>query len=329
MKNPLLSIIVPIYNSSNYIERCARSLLKQTLENIEYIFIDDCSTDNSVDILEAILKEFPNKNVKFLKMEQNSGQAAVRKLGVEIANGTYIGHCDSDDWVEITMYEKLLNEAIKKNLDLVWCDFFVSNGQNHLIRSQNCDTNKIKLLKKYLTGISSGFMASLWNKIYKKDLHDLDFIFPSESMTEDFVIVTQLILKAKEIGYCNMPLYYYCLNQNSDCHTFNEHRLLKNYRGMYENTEMIIKILKKYSLLNELYMEIISKKFMCKEILLPICHKKQYRKLWLTTYSEINNKIYSNPYISFNSKVRTFCLKNNLSLMFVLLRKINAILYKI
>ena len=104
--NPKVSVIIPVYNVEKYIERCARSLLEQSLKDIEYIFVDDCSPDNSITMLENILKEYPERQplVKILFHEPNRGLAYTRQEGVDAAKGEYIIHCDSDDWVEPEMY---------------------------------------------------------------------------------------------------------------------------------------------------------------------------------------------------------------------------------
>ena len=94
---PKVSVIIPIYGVEKYIERCVRSLFEQTLDDIEYLFIDDCSPDGSVRIIMRILDEYPNRKEQVIihRMEQNSGQAKVREWGMKNATGDYVIHCDS------------------------------------------------------------------------------------------------------------------------------------------------------------------------------------------------------------------------------------------
>ena len=108
MNMPKVSIIIPVYGVEKYIERCARSLFEQTLDDIEYLFIDDCTPDKSVEILKRVLEEYPHRKSQVVihRMEQNSGQAKVREWGMQNATGEYVIHCDSDDWVDIHMYER-------------------------------------------------------------------------------------------------------------------------------------------------------------------------------------------------------------------------------
>ena len=124
MNNPSVSVIVPVHNVSNYIERCARSLFEQTLQNMEYIFVNDCSPDNSMEILNNILQEYPHRKsqVKIINHLNNTGQSGARRDGMVIAKGDYIIHCDADDWVDVDMYETMYNKAVETSADSVCCD---------------------------------------------------------------------------------------------------------------------------------------------------------------------------------------------------------------
>ena len=123
MVAPKVSVIVPFYKVEKYIEKCASSLLQQTLDDMEFIFVDDCGEDNSANILKKVIEQYPSRDVKVVKMERNSGVSAARACGIEIAHGEYIGFCDSDDWMESDMYRTLYNEAIKVHADIVGCGF--------------------------------------------------------------------------------------------------------------------------------------------------------------------------------------------------------------
>ena len=103
MDNPKVSIIVPIYRVEEYIERCAESLFAQTFDDIEYIFVDDCSPDKSVEILQRTLEKYPHRKrlTRIERLSSNSGQAAVRRQGIQLASGDYTVHCDSDDWMDV------------------------------------------------------------------------------------------------------------------------------------------------------------------------------------------------------------------------------------
>lgn len=125
---PDISVIVPVYNTEKYIEKCARSLFSQTFDSIEYCFIDDCSDDNSISLVQNVLKEFPNRRAacKFIRNETNRGVASSRNAGLAIAEGKYIYFCDSDDYIDETMLEKMFLKAKSSLADVVLCDFYFS-----------------------------------------------------------------------------------------------------------------------------------------------------------------------------------------------------------
>lgn len=115
---PLISIIVPVYNVQEYLERCVVSLLHQTYHNLEIILIDDGSTDDS----PKLCKELQNRDARIKFVSQiNQGIGAVRNLGLSMAHGEYVGFVDSDDWVDEDMYESLLKLMLERNADVVCC----------------------------------------------------------------------------------------------------------------------------------------------------------------------------------------------------------------
>ena len=98
---PKVSVIVPVYGVEKYIERCARSLFEQTLDDMEFIFVDDCTKDESIEVLKRVIDLYPVRKdqVKIIHHAVNKGLSRARETGVNAATGDYIGHCDSDDWV--------------------------------------------------------------------------------------------------------------------------------------------------------------------------------------------------------------------------------------
>ena len=127
-----VSVVIPVFKVRNFIERCATSLFEQTLEDVEYIFVDDASPDDSIEILKECLERYPKRKaqVQILTHEQNKGLPAARNTGLAVATGEYVFHCDSDDWVESTMLEDLYVTAIQNSADIVWCDWYLSFAQN-------------------------------------------------------------------------------------------------------------------------------------------------------------------------------------------------------
>ena len=141
---PKISVIVPVYGVERYMERCARSLFEQTLDDIEFIFVDDCSPDRSLDILNEVLEEYVDRQLQtqIVRLDQNGGLPNARKVGLRLATGNYIIHCDSDDWVERDMYRAMYEKAIKTNADMVVCDFMVTDGDSFNERKEACHTTE-------------------------------------------------------------------------------------------------------------------------------------------------------------------------------------------
>lgn len=123
---PKVSVIIPVYGVELYIGKCAKSLFEQSLENIEFIFVDDCTKDNSIAIIQQLLENYPNrkKQTLILHHEENLGLPKARLTGIQKATGEYIVHCDGDDWIELDMYQSMYELAIAENSDIVICDYF-------------------------------------------------------------------------------------------------------------------------------------------------------------------------------------------------------------
>jgi len=227
--NAKVSIIIPIYNVEQYIAECAHSLFKQTYPNIEFIFVDDASPDNSVSILEKIIEEYNNRKeqVILIRKEQNVGSSQARKVGFEVCTGDYIICADSDDWLELNMIEEMINKAILEDFDIVWCDYFENEKY---IKACPKTNDKIEIFRGLL-----GFElhASLCNKLVKKEIYSNGIYFPKAMQNEDFVISIQNLFYAKKIGFLNEALYHYRVVSNSI--TRSKSNLAKKSMDYYEN----------------------------------------------------------------------------------------------
>lgn len=129
-----VSVIVTVYNVEKYIERCVRSLMEQTLEEeIEFIFVDDCSPDDSIGVVKRVAGEYPKRQeqIRILHNEENRGVSATRQRGVDNASGKYIIHCDPDDWVDPDMYGRLLEDAERTGSDITLCGLQISDGETY------------------------------------------------------------------------------------------------------------------------------------------------------------------------------------------------------
>lgn len=210
---PKVSVIVPIYNVEKYIERCVRSLFEQTLDDIEYIFVNDCTPDNSILILKKILEEYPKRKpqTKILNHEQNQGQAGARTTGMKAMTGEFMIHCDPDDWVDIDMYETMYNKAKEGNFDIVACNWILEHNNNSI--KQNFDYAQTPL--DSLTQCK--FHPSLWNKLIKTQIVKKLSIYPYHNINcgEDLNVTIRAMYFAKSICVINFHPYHYRYNSSS------------------------------------------------------------------------------------------------------------------
>ena len=157
---PKVSVIVPVYNVEKYLKKCAESLVNQTLPDIEIIFVNDGSTDSSKNIIEHYLKNYSNK-VKLVNKE-NGGLSSARNYGIPYATGEYIAFLDSDDYVELDMYDTLYNKAKENDFDMVECDFiweYPKKSKNDIGKTYN---DRKEALEKA--------RVVAWNKLYKREI---------------------------------------------------------------------------------------------------------------------------------------------------------------
>ena len=235
--NAKVSIIVPIFNVEQYIAQCAHSLFKQTYQNIEFIFVDDASPDNSIAILEKVMEEYGNRKeqVILIRREKNEGSSLARKAGFEKCSGNYIIYVDSDDWIELNMIEKMVDKAVSEDFDIVWCDYF----ENEKYIKACPETNdKIEIFRGFF---NFDLHSSLWNKLVKRKVYSNNIYFPKAAQNEDFVISIQNLFYAEKIGFLNEAFYHYNINSNSL--SFNRLRLAQRAKESYENFTWIVKFL--------------------------------------------------------------------------------------
>ena len=124
---PKVSVIIPVYNTEKYLRRCFDSVVNQTLSDIEIICINDCSTDNSLEILQEYASK--DKRIKLIDFKVNKGAAIARNIGIDAATGEYIGFVDSDDFVDLDFYEKLYKKAAETGADAVKGKLFLYDNE--------------------------------------------------------------------------------------------------------------------------------------------------------------------------------------------------------
>ena len=222
-----VSVIIPVYGVKRFIERCARNLFGQTLDDVEFIFVDDASPDGSIGLLQKVLEEFPSRSgqTRIIRHPENKGLPAARNTGLAAAQGEYIYHCDSDDWTETTMLEKMYNAAHKVDADIVYCDFYLSFEKNERYMSNPSFETAEDLLRK---GFLGGQMKyNVWNKMVKRTLYsDNGIIFPEgHPMGEDMTMI-MLAAMSTRVTYVPEALYHYIkLNEGAYSNSYSQKKL--------------------------------------------------------------------------------------------------------
>lgn len=205
-----ISIIVPIYNAEKYISKCLTSLIKQSKKELEFVLVNDGSTDKT----EEIIKTFHDSRIKYYK-NKNQGIGKTRNFGIAKSSGKYLMFVDSDDYLEKDACELLYKKITLEDADLAICDFYkvYENGKKEEIKLLNFKTTTLKKTPKLLTAIN----LAPWNKMYKRSLltkNNLKFI--ENLKYEDTPFVISSLVNAKKIVKVNECLNYYLIRNNSE-----------------------------------------------------------------------------------------------------------------
>ncbi|MGP1485594.1 MAG: glycosyltransferase family 2 protein [Campylobacter sp.] len=232
MKKYDVSIIVPIYNVEKYIERCATTLFEQDYDNIEYIFVNDCTPDRSMNFLQDAIEKYPNRknHVKIINNFINIGSSMTRKNGLDASSGKYILFVDSDDWIELDMISSLVCEAKKSNADIVCCDMILHYKNRQIYKKdQHKDINNEYKLKALIGGY---VLPSMPNKLIRREIFS-NIIFPKFQFGEDVYIMIQAFYYSKNIKYIKKPFFHYNkLNESSLSTNINEKTII-DIKNMY------------------------------------------------------------------------------------------------
>lgn len=216
-----VSILVPVYNAEKYIERCARSLFEQTYDNIEFVFVNDCTPDKSINLLISILDDYPHRKfqTRIINHDKNKGVAAARNTLLNNATGDYILWVDADDYIEKFAIERLIKKLSKRDIDIL-CFKSVECLHNRMKpyswENENNLSDFVSLIQKRKAN------TALWGRLIKRSLFTDNKIFFIEGVNigEDLIVLLKLLFFAKTISACDDFLYYRDFtNENSIVHT--------------------------------------------------------------------------------------------------------------
>lgn len=309
MKVPNVSIIITIYNCEKYIKQCIQSLFEQTLDGLEYIFINDATPDNSIHILNDTIKAYPyiKNKIKIIHLNQNGGVSNARRIGIENATGEYIIHCDSDDWIDKDMYERLYRKAKEENADIVGCNFrheYTDKQYDfHQQYADNIEDNISHL-------INGKIFPSLCTSLTRRSLIEENCIsFPKRlNMGEDLYFNVQLYLHAKKIVGMDWAPYHYRHTEDSSC----VQRTRKSIDSDIAIAGLIEKLMKEKGLYDKYAKEIEYRKFFSKLPLIQDLNNKEQHREWLSIYPETNKQIWRYHQLDWKQKLRLWFATNGM-----------------
>ena len=309
---PKVSIIVPVYNVEKYVEKCLQTLINQTLKDIEIIVVNDGSTDNSANIINKYASNFSDVIKCYDK--ENGGLSDARNYGMQYATGDYIAFLDSDDYVEIDMYEKMYNKAIEENSDMVECDFIWEYPDKRII-----DTGIIYNNRKDMITYAR---VVAWNKLIKRELIGrAKVIYPKGLRYEDIEFFYKMVPYYDKVSFVKEPLVHYVQRDSSISNVQNERT-----REIFDVLDNSINYYKENGLFDEYKDELeytYARILLCSSLfrMVKIKNKETKRELLNKTWDKLNSTF---PNWKKNNILRKDKSKKNLYM-----RTINKITYRV
>ena len=286
-----VSIIIPFYNAKLSVSKTLKSILNQTYRNIELILINDCSTDDSLEVARRFEEAFLEKGVgfKLYSHDVNKGVAAARNTGLVHMSGDFVFFLDADDWIELDAIEVLVTEAVRSSADIVGCNWFLSFKKKERKMSQPEFFTPWEAIYLILCG---QMRWNLWMFLIKRDLffqNQIQFI-PGKNMGEDLLVTIKLLLKAEKVSFVNRNLCHYNQsNEKSITKIYSEDHVSEVSYNIKEVEKALLSSQYSSRIKNEIY-------YLKLNIKLPMLisgSTEQYRR-WLKWFPE------SHPYISEN-----------------------------
>ena len=219
MNEPLISIIIPVYNAEAYIGRCIESILRQTHSKLELLLVDDGSADRSLEVC----REYAAKDSRIQVLhKENGGVSSARNLGLQKSRGDYIGFVDSDDYVDETMYESLLRAAMQQDAKIAMCEYYRITGDKKEITCVHGDAEAVTNVQLMRDIYTYKCMGVLWNKLFHRSVfYENDKLIPFDEsihFCEDVLMLTIVTKNSDRIAHCSQALYHYIISPDSLCH---------------------------------------------------------------------------------------------------------------
>lgn len=240
--NPKVSIVVPCYGVEKYLDRCMKTLVNQSLRDIEIILVDDVSSDRVPQMCDEWAKK--DARIKVIHKTKNEGLGLARNTGLEIATGEYVAFVDSDDFVDVKMYDTLYRKATETNADAVYCNCMFYKDEKHQRPRMDVTQETVfegrKEVDDFLLDVVGPkpecshdvkYMMSVWHAIFRKELfdkHNIRFVSERQLISEDLVFDIDYLYHCNKVVYLPEAFYYYCDNGASLSRKVNKTRYERN-----------------------------------------------------------------------------------------------------
>lgn len=266
---------------------CARSLFGQSLRDMEFIFVDDCTPDRSMEVMREVLEEFPERQgqVKCFRMSRNSGLARVRQQGFSLAEGDFIANCDSDDeLVSPDAYQQMYEKAVAENLDVVTCDFVKEDhfGRTAIVSQEYGDVTDLLLDR---------VQGYLFTRMFRRSLLRDGYLHPKGDMGEDLVLSLQLSLRATSYGHISKPFYLYKYRPSSISKSQGEEAAIRRHCSLVANIQMLVELLKSSYGFADDDSAIRCFKYYSRHCIEPYVGDPECYRLWREAFPEIDKKL--------------------------------------
>ncbi len=307
---------MPVYGVERFVERCIKSLMEQTLTDVEFIIVDDCSTDRSMAIVGETIGRYPDRAVRILRHDENRGLPASRNTGLNEARGEYVYHCDSDDFVEPDMLREMYERAAENDADMVWSDWFLSfeGNERHMVQS-GASTGR-EALSRMLDG---SMKYNVWNKLVRRSLYfDNSIMFPEgKSMGEDMTMI-RLAACARTTAYVPKAFYHYIRTNSGAMTQIYSERHLSELKENVRTTELFLR--------NRIHDGMIDKEinFFKLNVKLPFLFtgRNVDCRRWLEWYQESDSCIMSNKNQALRTRMLQWCASKRMTWMNLLYKRV-------
>lgn len=325
MQDYKVTIAVPVYGVEAYIEKCAESLFEQTYPNLEYVFIDDCSPDKSIEIIEKVLDRYPNRQgqVRIIRQKKNKGCPAARNLAVQLATGDFIFHVDADDYLEKDAISSMVSEQMATDADLVVGNYMIeTDSKTNLV--QYCDISKTKeeIVKDCLDDRSS---QSVWGILIRRQIYIENNIRADENfhVGEDWQVAPLLLYYANKIAYVDKVIYHYQLSRPNSITITSQESVTKKKNQLICFVKTMNCLLESFKDKGQTFLDVIyRKKAILVQDAMIYCCKDKDKKSFYYMLSELNS--IEEKYLSVLGNTKFFVLKlkrNYYTLFFILFIK--------